>query len=188
MKADFGQPDLSNAELHNHLQSNLGRMETQEARCIWVFECVELSLRCACPALGLCREVKVSRFFQWAGRWQSFAPHWTFWRIILDQWHALKGAEERPPEEAAPDDDGQAARGRGRQAHTNLLEDLRKMQKTRHSLEVVRDILHDGRIRDYAHMQLGSSSLLTPDCQPHPHHTPTTPPPHPQCTVVVRFV
>ena len=31
MKADMGKPDMSNQELHERLQSGLGRMDTQEA-------------------------------------------------------------------------------------------------------------------------------------------------------------
>ena len=31
MKADMGQPEMSNVDLHERLQANLGRMDTQEA-------------------------------------------------------------------------------------------------------------------------------------------------------------
>ena len=36
----------------------------------------------------------------------------------------------------------------------DLLEDLRKLQERKHTLEVARDILNDSRVRDYACMLL----------------------------------
>ena len=118
-------------------------MHASCARHEWCFKC----------------QVSVSRFFQWPARWHQVSPLWSFWRVILDQWHALKSKEhvKKPDEE----DEGNAAQ-RGRKAHSDLLNDLRNMQKSRHSLDVVRDILHDGQIRIYANMLLGTHVESSP--------------------------
>ena len=85
----------------------------------------------------------------------------------MDQWHAFKGTEDARAADAAGED-AEGVRGRGRQAHTDVLEDLRKLQGKRHTLEIARDILHDPRVRDYACMTLigrtGERHFFHPAC------------------------
>ena len=118
-------------------------------------------------------QVKGSRFFEWTAKWTNFSPFWGFLRIIYDMWHFLKGKDlEGAVEPEVPDgdadpaadpdvqqdleaDERRAPRGSMRQVHADLVQELREKQKSRHTLAVVRDILHDDRVKTYALMRLG---------------------------------
>ena len=91
------------------------------------------------------------------------APFWEFLRVVYDAWHVLKSRED--PQRAEIEGEGAAEEHlpgqpedrqvrAGRQVHVDLVRELREKNKSRHTLDIVRDILHDDRVKLYATMQL----------------------------------
>ena len=64
-----------------------------------------------------------------------------------------QGDEPTAPE--GPNADPIRSRRSAKDQAKELLKDLREMQKTRHTMDIVRDVLGDERVKLYAHMRPG---------------------------------
>ena len=82
-----------------------------------------------------------------------------------EQQNAADGLPDAPevPEPAAQPEEKQM-RGSTKQVQTDLIQQLRDKQKSRHTLAVVRDILHDDRVRTYATMRLAHCESQGESC------------------------
>ena len=99
--------------------------------------------------------MKLSRFFEWSGRWKGFARFWTFLRLIHTSLQALKASSvdiedgdqdlQDPPEEAA---------GGGLSGPKDLLQKLRAMQQKKPVMDVVCSVLQDDQIRKLGWLSL----------------------------------
>ena len=113
----------------------------------------------------------MSRWFSWSTSWKRFRPLWSFLRSVYMTWQLMLSEGDIAQESEAADNPGgegaqaePAARGPNpipgaervsvKQQARSLLKDLRELQKTRHTLDIVRDVLGDVRIKHYADMLL----------------------------------
>ena len=110
----------------------------------------------------ICWQVKLSRFFEWAGKWKNLSPYWTFLKEVYTTLRLTRAGRDaepddattQPPEPAEAHDDQAQPGGRKQSEHLQLIKDFKAMQKTRHTLDVVHDILNDDKIVIYAWMTL----------------------------------
>ena len=72
-------------------------------------------------------KVKLSRFFEWSGRWKSFARFWTFLRLVHTSLQALKASSvEVEPSTDDPAEQQDVSLGGGPQ---DLLQKLKALQE-----------------------------------------------------------
>eukprot|EP00439_Symbiodinium_sp_Y106_P075534 s2062_g15.t1 len=163
IKKDLGMVDAADETVHAHLIASVGRWNAQEAPNGSKYEFVSVTNP---TARRNCVQVKTSRFFEWAAKWTNLAPYWEFLRVVYDAWHVLKSREEAAPQASEQDEperldanepQERQQRGMAREVHADLIQELRDKRKSRHTLDVVRDILHDGRVKLYASMLRGRS-------------------------------
>ena len=133
-------------------------------------------------------KVALSRFFDWPAKWRKFSRMWGFMKQVYKQWQLMKGEQRGNAADAADqgEDDGaggaQVEEGdenipdgfdeagdavfsqrKSQTQHEKLMKSLKEMQKSRHTLDIVKDVLWDDRVKVYAHMCLDfiSTKILT---------------------------
>ena len=122
---------------------------------------------------SLCPEVKLSRFFSWPCQWRHFAPFYTFlgkvhafraMQVAQNQTEGDADGQDLGAEEALPISEpaAVASRSRWQNVQEEILHRLRDLQSKKPTLDVVRDILRDQRVKVYANMLpclVGSASM-----------------------------
>ena len=103
-------------------------------------------------------KVKLSRFFEWSGKWKNVAPYWSFLKFVYKSFCLIRGDDKKADEEDLDEPTDPPGTGsqqsKSKSEHLKLIQDFKDMQKSRHTLDVVHDILHDDRIKLYAWMML----------------------------------
>ena len=135
--AEMGCPGLSAQELHQRLQSSIGKWNQEE--------------------------VKMARFFDWPSKFRHYVKFWTFMRMVHEFWKDTHGDGEKhddvdmPEEGQADGEESSAAPSKqslGDKRGTDLVKALKDMQKSRHTLSIVTEILQDSSVKKYATMIL----------------------------------
>ena len=157
-------------EVHRRCFEGIGGWSTDEATTNnWYL----LHFLCTNSLLPMvAAQVQLSRFFAWPCHWRRFAPFYSFMGKV-HQFRATQagvpghGEEDQDPggevaeaEEGAPVSQAAAAASRtNRKAvQEDILTRLRDLQKKKPTLEVVRTILEDKRVKIYANMPLDNAS------------------------------
>ena len=103
-------------------------------------------------------KVKLSRFFEWSGKWKNVAPYWSFLKFVYKSFRLIRGndttADEEDLDERTDPPGTESQQSKPKSEHLKLIQDFKDMQKSRHTLDVVNDVLHDDRIKLYAWMML----------------------------------
>lgn len=131
MAIELGHPGLAANDLHERLRAGVGSWNQEET--------------------------KLSRFFSWAGKFQHFVKYWKFQSLVFTQWQTLhvelQAAEDAPMEHDDENQGPQIQEGtlQGKRGQ-DLLKALKAMQQSRHTLDIVADVLKDDCVKKYSHM------------------------------------
>ena len=162
------------AVVHRQCHEGIGTWSTEEASWTreWVFPMplnhMSRSVRKGTRA-PKSMQVQLSRFFSWPCHWRRFAPHFSFmakvhaFRAVLEGGaggEAQEHQEGEPVEEPEPAARvSEPAAGASRKSRQTVQEEilgrLRELQTKKHTLDVVHEILQDGRVKIYAWMFRG---------------------------------
>lgn len=133
MAHDMGNPGISAEELHEQLKSSIGNWNVEE--------------------------VKQARFFDWASKFRHFSKFWAFLALVHQHWKVTQADNADLEPEANQQQDDETEAGKAKQPETlqgkkgaELVQALKALQKTRHTLEVAGEVLADQAIKKYATM------------------------------------
>ena len=134
MAIELGHPGLAANDLHERLRAGVGSWNQEET--------------------------KLSRFFSWAGKFKHFVKYWKFQSLVFTQWQTmhmeLEAAEAAEVAATEQDDENQGRQNQGGTLQgkrgQDLLKALKAMQQSRHTLDIVADVLKDESVKKYSHM------------------------------------
>lgn len=132
MAMELGCSGLTATDLHERLKAGVGTWNQEEA--------------------------KLSRFFDWSGKFKHYVKYWKFQSLVFTQWQTLHAEVDPATAEDAPMGEGDENQGQNKgetlqgKRGQDLVKALKSMQQSRHTLDIVADVLKDSCVKKYSNM------------------------------------